>query len=66
VLGADPAEIETYSDLFARPTAATPQEDGLDPKKLKMDERFFPPSLWDTYFTPEKEVKRVKLKTERE
>lgn len=59
-------EIETYSDLFARPTIAKPQEDRLDPVKLKMDERFFPPSLWDAYFAPEKETKRVKSKAGRE
>lgn len=55
-------EIETYSDLFARPTAAAPNDEELDPVKMKMDEMFFPPSLWDAYFEPEKEQKRGKGK----
>lgn len=59
-------EIETYSDMFARPTLATPQEDKLDPVKLKMDPKFFPPSLWDAYFAPEKEDKRSKARANRE
>jgi DNA-directed RNA polymerase III subunit RPC7 len=29
---------------------------------MKMDEMFFPPSLWDAYFEPEKEQKRGKGK----
>lgn len=58
-------EIETYSDIIARPSISSPQDDKLDPDKLKLDPRFFPPSLWDAYFAPEKEVKRVQAKAGR-
>jgi hypothetical protein len=46
-------EIESYSDRIKPESEAGPSK--LDPLKLKMDERFFPPELWSAYFGAEEE-----------
>ncbi|RSH92482.1 hypothetical protein EHS25_008898 [Saitozyma podzolica] len=46
-------EIESYADRIKPESEAGPSK--LEPLKLKMDERFFPPELWSAYFGAEEE-----------